>query len=61
MKQLVVLRVENRADLAAAPLDVGDGNAVIAHAAQEIVRAVDGIHDPDPLVGAAERSRGFLA
>ncbi len=60
MKHLVVLRIADDADLATSVLDVSDRYAVVASAAQKIVRAVDRIDDPDTLGRAGELRRGFL-
>src|ERR1700694_882721 len=61
MEQLVVLGIENDSNFAPAVRDKGDRHAVVMRAAQEIVRAVYGIDDPDSLLAARERRCGFLA
>ena len=56
-----MLGIVDDADLGAAVFDVGDRHAVVAHAAQEVVRAVDRVDDPDLLRLADIRRRRLLA
>ena len=61
VEHLVVLGIVDDADLGLPDFDVRDRHAVVAQAAQEVVRAVDRIDDPDVLGCAGKRCRRFLA
>src|SRR6266568_8270990 len=61
VKELVVLRIVDDADLAVVVLDVSDRHAVVAHPTQEVVGAVDRVDDPDVIELALERRRGLFA
>jgi hypothetical protein len=61
VEHLVVLGIVDDANLGLPDFDVRDRHAVIAQAAQEVVRAVDRIDHPDVLGCAGKRCRRFLA
>ncbi len=61
VKNLIVLRIADDADFALTLQNVGNRHAVIACAAQKVVRAVDRVDYPQARVGAGEAGRGLFA
>jgi hypothetical protein len=59
--QLAGDRIEDDAELRAPVDDVGDRDVPVRHAAQEVVRPVDGVDDPAAIDRAFEPGRGLLA